>query len=72
MTIYNCDYCVCKDQQPEEIKRGVIVCQTCNKEVNPADIVDDYSTCEDLVPDDNSAYEDQREADQVMSYGEGL
>jgi len=40
MTTYNCDFCTCKDQQPEEIKRGVYVCTNCNVQVNPADITD--------------------------------
>ena len=77
MTIYNCDYCVCKNPEPEEIKRGVIICLACEKEMNPADISEDapepseedFSTCNDLVPDDSAEYEDMREAEQVSYEG---
>ena len=46
-------YCNCKNQQPEEIKRGVIICLNCNNDVDPGD----FSECDDLVPDDSAEYE---------------
>ena len=62
MTAYNCDFCVCKDQRPEEIKRGVIVCLNCNMQVNPADITD-YGR--DLTHDEELAI-DQYEQEKAF------
>ena len=60
-------WCNCNNQQPEEIKRGVIICNNCHNDVNPSDI-EDFSTCEDLVPNDNEAYEAQRVEDVTQDY----
>lgn len=60
-------FCNCKNQQPEEIKRGVYQCKTCLNDVNPADLAqdEDMSTCNDLVQDDQSAYEQDRYISQT-------
>jgi len=35
------NYCTCKDQLPEEIKRDVYVCQSCGMEIAPGDLAQD-------------------------------
>lgn len=60
---------------PEEIKKGVFVCENCNNDLNPADMtkeadIYDFSECSDLVPDTNAQYENSQcaSADCQPSY----
>ena len=63
-------FCNCKNQMPEEIKRGVVICLNCNNDILVSEDMPDYSECNDLVPDDSGAYEDSREVDQVRMGGD--
>lgn len=70
LRIFNCDYCTCKDSEPEEVKRGVIMCLACNHQINPSEFAqdDDFSEAPPLVADDSEAYETRRLEDVTFDH----
>lgn len=61
------DYCNCTNPEPEEIKRGVIICLACNKDVldtreQPDDDneADDFSSASELPLGTEAQYESDR------------
>lgn len=52
-------YCKCQNPLPEEIKRGVIICLSCNEEILVTKDEDDFTEAPDLITD-NGGYERDR------------